>query len=247
MPLSPEPTRRSHARACVCTAIPDAAACYEKLTRFARPRASRPKDTGASAIIKAANDDVSRRGKGQAEGSERLRVRWGYVYLDHWQPNWPADLFNEALEIDEKYAPALIGLARAGGGGLSRRGHRICRSTRWRLDPKSYQARGSAGARRARRQQRRQGRGGGEKGASTCRPRLWTRWRFWRPSTGWTIKKDSPWLAKDSQSQSACTAKRTISPGISSSSIAAMTKGSRLPQGDRARSGVVEARAASWA
>lgn len=39
------------------------------------------------------------------------KVRWGRLYLDHWQPDIAADLFNEALEIKKDHAGALIGLA----------------------------------------------------------------------------------------------------------------------------------------
>src|SRR3974390_3916573 len=40
------------------------------------------------------------------------RVRWGRMYLDHWQPKDAADLFGEALEINPNKAGALLGLAR---------------------------------------------------------------------------------------------------------------------------------------
>jgi tetratricopeptide (TPR) repeat protein len=39
------------------------------------------------------------------------RVRWGRMYLDHWQPTEAADLFKEALEINENHAGALLGMA----------------------------------------------------------------------------------------------------------------------------------------
>ena len=39
------------------------------------------------------------------------RVRWGRLYLEHWQPPEASDLFNEALQIDKNYAPAYLGLA----------------------------------------------------------------------------------------------------------------------------------------
>jgi len=40
-----------------------------------------------------------------------LKVRWGRMYLDHSQPKDAADLFNEALEINEKHSGALLGMA----------------------------------------------------------------------------------------------------------------------------------------
>jgi tetratricopeptide (TPR) repeat protein len=39
------------------------------------------------------------------------RVRWGRLYLDHWQPVQAAGLFNEALAIKKDHAGAILGLA----------------------------------------------------------------------------------------------------------------------------------------
>jgi len=39
------------------------------------------------------------------------RVRWGRLYLEHWQADEAAKLFNEALGIDKNYAPAYLGQA----------------------------------------------------------------------------------------------------------------------------------------
>src|SRR6185369_12655081 len=39
------------------------------------------------------------------------KVRWGRMYLDHWQPDEAAGLFNEALELKKDHAGALLGLA----------------------------------------------------------------------------------------------------------------------------------------
>jgi len=39
------------------------------------------------------------------------KVRWGRMYLDHWQPDTAGDLFNEALELKKDHAGALMGLA----------------------------------------------------------------------------------------------------------------------------------------
>ena len=44
--------------------------------------------------------------------SADYKVRWGRMYLDHWQPKDAADLFGEALEINPNQAGALLGLAR---------------------------------------------------------------------------------------------------------------------------------------
>jgi len=39
------------------------------------------------------------------------KVRWGRMYLEHWQPDVAGDLFNEALELKKDHAGALLGLA----------------------------------------------------------------------------------------------------------------------------------------
>lgn len=48
-----------------------------------------------------------------------VRVVWGRLYLEHWQPADAEDLFKEAVQIDDKNAGALLGLAlvRAEGFG----------------------------------------------------------------------------------------------------------------------------------
>jgi cellulose synthase operon protein C len=40
-----------------------------------------------------------------------LKVRWGRMYLEHWQPAEAGELFGEALELDEKHSGALLGMA----------------------------------------------------------------------------------------------------------------------------------------
>ncbi len=40
-----------------------------------------------------------------------LRVAWGRLYLDHWQPDIAHDLFEEALKIKPDHAGALLGMA----------------------------------------------------------------------------------------------------------------------------------------
>jgi cellulose synthase operon protein C len=39
------------------------------------------------------------------------RVKWGRLFLEHWQADEAVGLFNEALEIDKNYAPAYLGMA----------------------------------------------------------------------------------------------------------------------------------------
>ncbi len=50
-----------------------------------------------------------------------LRVAWGQLYLDHYQPGDAAKLFEEALEIDPNAAPAYLGLARVAAEGYDKK------------------------------------------------------------------------------------------------------------------------------
>ena len=49
------------------------------------------------------------------------KVRWGRLYLDHWQPKDAADLFSEALEIKKDHAGAILGLALVAAEGFESR------------------------------------------------------------------------------------------------------------------------------
>jgi len=86
-----------------------AAACYERLIRSNNP-AVVAEGLWGMGNFRGANDAfrlaVKMRDKDPAP-----RTRWGRMYLDHWQRSDAADLFKEALEIKEDYAPALVGMA----------------------------------------------------------------------------------------------------------------------------------------
>ncbi len=47
-----------------------------------------------------------------------VRVRWGELFVATHQNNEAVKLFQEALELDAKYAPALLGLAKIAAGGF---------------------------------------------------------------------------------------------------------------------------------
>ena len=121
-----------------------------------RSRRSGPKAIGESRDYKSANDAFRAAVKLRPK-DPNLRVRWGRMYLDHWQPADAADLFNEALEIDKEYAPALLGLALLAADGFEGKAVELAQHA---LSARSETGRsaGIAGARRARRQQFRKGR-----------------------------------------------------------------------------------------
>ena len=67
------------------------------------------------------NDANSAFGRAVAADPENpmLRVRWGYLYLETWQYQDAVGLFQEALEIDENFAAAEVGIARANTADFS--------------------------------------------------------------------------------------------------------------------------------
>jgi cellulose synthase operon protein C len=116
---------------------PGTTACYEKLTHSTDLAVAAEGYWGIR-NFKSANDLFRDAVKAKPK-DPALRVRWGYLYLDHWQPETAGDLFNEAMQIDEKYVPALIGLAELAAEGYSTRAIEFSKHA-LELDPKAYQA-----------------------------------------------------------------------------------------------------------
>ena len=56
-----------------------------------------------------------------------LRVRWGLLLLERFNPGEAADLFNEALELEKDYPPALLGLARVAAERMDPKAAELCR------------------------------------------------------------------------------------------------------------------------
>jgi tetratricopeptide (TPR) repeat protein len=87
----------------------DAERCFAALARSANP-ADRAEAAWGMARYKDAND-LFRLAVKQDEKNARLRVRWGRLFAERYQPADAGQLFSEALQIDKDYAPALLGLA----------------------------------------------------------------------------------------------------------------------------------------
>ena len=98
---------------------PGTTACYEKLTRSTDLAVAAEGYWGIR-NYKSANDLFRDAVKAKPK-DPALRVRWGYLYLDHWEADMAGDLFSEAMQIDEKYVPALIALAQLAAEGYSSR------------------------------------------------------------------------------------------------------------------------------
>jgi tetratricopeptide (TPR) repeat protein len=88
-------------------------ACYQRLTRSADP-ALQGEGFWALGDFKAANDAFRAAVKARPK-DPAPRVRWGRLFLDHYQASDAQDLFKEALEINKEYAPALLGMALVAG------------------------------------------------------------------------------------------------------------------------------------
>ncbi len=56
-----------------------------------------------------------------------LRVRWGLLLLERFNPGEAADLFQEALELEKDYPPALLGLARVAAERMDPKAAELCR------------------------------------------------------------------------------------------------------------------------
>jgi len=67
------------------------------------------------------------------------RVRWGRLYLEHWQPDVASDLFNEALQIKKDHAGALLGLALVAADGFEARAADLAKKA-LESDPKLLEA-----------------------------------------------------------------------------------------------------------
>ncbi len=67
------------------------------------------------------------------------RVRWGRMYLDHWQASEAQDLFQEAIKIKEDYAPALLGMALVSGEQFEGQAISFAEKA-LKADPKAYEA-----------------------------------------------------------------------------------------------------------
>jgi tetratricopeptide (TPR) repeat protein len=112
-------------------------ACYEKLTH-STDREVQAEGYWGIRNYKIANDLFRDAVKAKPK-DPALRVRWGYLFFEHWQAGEAGKLFEEALELDEKNASALVGLAQLAADGYSARAIEFAKHA-LEIDPKAYQA-----------------------------------------------------------------------------------------------------------
>jgi tetratricopeptide (TPR) repeat protein len=89
---------------------PGTAACYQKLST-SRDLALKAEGLWGLRDYRSANDAFRDAVKARPKDAN-LKVRWGLMFIDYSQWGDAADLFKEALEIDENNAQALYGMAR---------------------------------------------------------------------------------------------------------------------------------------
>ena len=105
-PAALEPCDLDHDRGRVA----EAAACYRQVIASAGAPAQ-AEAYWMLGDLKAANERFRAAVERQPDDPD-LRVRWGYLYVDSYQIGEAAQLFEEALEIDDEHLPARLGMAR---------------------------------------------------------------------------------------------------------------------------------------
>src|ERR1700685_1657178 len=93
---------------------PGATACYQKLTITSTDPAVRAEGFWGLHDYQNANNAFRDASKARPKDPNIL-VRWGRMYMEHYQPKDAADIFGEALEMDENNAQALLGMATVAG------------------------------------------------------------------------------------------------------------------------------------
>ncbi len=99
--------------------VSEAQACFTALLRDPDPFIQAEGYWGLDRYFEA-NDQFRSALKAQPK-SAAIRVEWGRLYVDHFQPGDAAQLFEEAIEIDPNYAPAYLALAQVAAEGFDKK------------------------------------------------------------------------------------------------------------------------------
>jgi len=116
---------------------PDATKCYQQLTKSPDVAVQAEGFWGIRDYQKA--NDAFRAAVKAHDKDPNLRVRWGRMYLEHWQPVDAMALFTEALQIKEDYAPALLGAALVSADGFEGKAAELAQRA-LKSDPKLVEA-----------------------------------------------------------------------------------------------------------
>ena len=117
--------------------VPQARACYLALTKSANP-ALRGEGFRYLGDKKSANEAFKLAVK-QHPQDPAVKVRWAYLFLQYQQDSDAADLFKEALAVNDKYAPAILGMARVSAEHFDRKAVEMAAEA-LKADPKLAEA-----------------------------------------------------------------------------------------------------------
>ena len=118
--------------------LPEARRCFEKLASSADPYFQAEAFWGLG-LYKEANQQFRRAVNAQPKNPE-YRVRWGRLFLERFNKQDAANLFQEALALDKKHAGALLGLALAASDGFGSKAAELAEQA-LEADPKLAEAR----------------------------------------------------------------------------------------------------------
>jgi cellulose synthase operon protein C len=115
LPIAAQTADPAHCAALRHHGDPEAAKCYQQLTRSSDPGIAAEGYWGVHDFQRA--NEFFRDAVKAHPKDPNLRVRWGVLFLDHWHSDvkdmpTAQGLFQEALELKPDYAPALLGMAR---------------------------------------------------------------------------------------------------------------------------------------
>jgi tetratricopeptide (TPR) repeat protein len=114
-----------------------AAQCFAALTESANPYL-RAEGYWGLERYREANDQFRLAVEREPKNAD-YRVRWGRLYLERYQPADAAELFREALAIEEKHAGALLGLALVASEGFEAKAVELAEAA-LKSDPKLVEA-----------------------------------------------------------------------------------------------------------
>ncbi|NWF85361.1 MAG: tetratricopeptide repeat protein [Bryobacteraceae bacterium] len=115
----------------------EARACFEKLAA-SRDLVDKAEALWGLGLKKEANDAF--RMAHSASPTPAVKTRWGRLMLEGNNPGDARDLFNEALKINEKYAPAILGLALVSSETFERKAVALAEAA-IKADPRLLEAR----------------------------------------------------------------------------------------------------------
>jgi Tfp pilus assembly protein PilF len=117
---------------------PGETACWQRLSRATDPLV-RAQGLFGLKDYNGANEAFKAAAKARPKDAN-VKVLWGDLYSEHWQPSDAAGLYNEALEIDKNNARALLGLARIAADQFQSDAVKFANKA-LEADPKLYEAR----------------------------------------------------------------------------------------------------------